>query len=225
MAGTYDTSDRYALRALVGSSVIADIDEGFDFLRDDVSALLAPVYFGARASRPRSTPSVPGTAGRRYMSNGDLGIDMDTGTSWVTDRPGLFATLPTFSGHASDGLDSGMEILFQSSAMATDGIPPSRMRYAGGWQTLSQAMLKASASWDPGSVAAGDYAFTTVTVTGATAGDVCSASFAPYAGAHVVVSAQVNVDDQVVVTLHNARLTGSTDPASGTVRVAVLPMT
>ena len=138
---TYDTSDRYGLRALSpGSQPGSGIDDAFVALRDDVSALLAPIAFGARGSRPVSTAISPGIAGRRYMSNGDLGIDLDTGTSWVTDKPGFFTALPTASGITPGQIDEGMEILFQTAAMATALVPPYHLRY--------NASLSGTSKWD-----------------------------------------------------------------------------
>ena len=139
MAGTYDTSDRYQLRALTGSSNVSDIDEGFDFLRDDVSAKLTPYDAGARSSRPRSTPGVPGIAGRTYRS-ADGGIDLDLGTSWTTVKPGLFTALPTLSGNASDGIDEGMEILYQQ-------VPPLGAIATGPWHLRYDAGLSGSSKW------------------------------------------------------------------------------
>jgi hypothetical protein len=146
MAGTYDTSDRYALRALTGSSAVSDIDEGFDFLRDDVSAKLTPFDAGARSSRPRSTPSVPGIAGRTYRS-ADGGIDRDLGTSWATEKAGLFAALPTLSGNASDGLDEGMEILYQTAGMASALVPPYHLRYDSTLSGTSKWAVISAAPW------------------------------------------------------------------------------
>lgn len=81
---TYDTTDRYALRALSpGSQPGSGIDDGFVALRDDVSAKLTPYDAGALASRPVSTPGTPGKAGRRYYAS-DLSIEfVDLGTAWA----------------------------------------------------------------------------------------------------------------------------------------------
>lgn len=146
MAGTYDTSDRYALRALTGSSAVSDIDEGFAFLRDDVSAKLTPFDAGARSSRPRSTAGVQGIAGRTYRS-ADGGVDLDLGTSWVTLKPGLFATLPTLSGNAADGLDEGMEILYQTAGMATALVPPYHLRYDSTLSGTSKWAVISASPW------------------------------------------------------------------------------
>lgn len=120
---TYDTSDRYALRALSpGSQPGSGIDDGFVALRNDVSAKLTPFDQGARESRPPSTAGTPGIAGRTYRSTGDGGIDRDYGTGWTTERPGLFAALPGTP-------DEGMLISFQTAAMKTAGVGPWLLRY------------------------------------------------------------------------------------------------
>jgi len=101
---------------------------------------------GARGSRPVSTPGTPGKVGREYLSTGDGGIDRDTGTAWVTVKDGLFAVLPTASGTGA-GLDAGMEILFQTAAMVTAGVPPYLLRYdsslsgSSKWAVISAAPL------------------------------------------------------------------------------------
>jgi hypothetical protein len=112
------------LRALSPGStnVISDVDAGFVALRDDVSAKLAPHTAGTRASRPTSTVGTPGILGRTYRSTDDGGVDIDTGTSWVTLSPGLFTVLP-------GSPDAAQMVLFQTAAMVTAGIGPWALRY------------------------------------------------------------------------------------------------
>lgn len=86
---TYDTSDRYALRALEGDNPVSDIDAGFAALRDDISAKLTPYDSGLLAARPVSTGGTPGKAGRIYRATDDLTggpngtLHVDYGTGWL----------------------------------------------------------------------------------------------------------------------------------------------
>jgi hypothetical protein len=79
---TYDTTDRYALRALTGTSLVSEIDTGFEVLRDDVSDKLTPFDSGALASRPVSTPGSPGKSGRIYKATDTKQVFQDHGTGW-----------------------------------------------------------------------------------------------------------------------------------------------
>lgn len=144
MPGTYDTSDRYALRALTGSSAIEDIDEGFAFLRDDVSALLAPFYQGSLASRPVSTPVSPGIAGRVYRATDGANagrVFRDYGTGWeegVTTAEADAAagvasrrTLGTSSTSAVAGNDARIPTQAENDALVgTSGTPSGSNPYA-----------------------------------------------------------------------------------------------
>lgn len=132
------TSPKWSIPYSGGSDIantIDDVDEAKVLLLDD---LVTPFDAGARSSRPRSnTGGQPGIAGRTYRSP-DGGVDLDLGTSWTTVKPGLFSVPPTVSGDASDGLDAGMEILFQTAGMAAAGIAPVIMRYSGSaWEDMS----------------------------------------------------------------------------------------
>lgn len=80
--------------------------------------------------------------------------------------------------------------------------------------------LSGSATWDPGSVAAGAYTSTTLTVTGAAVGDVVSVGFSDPVPAGCVLSGAVTVADTVTVTLVN-HAAGAVDLASGTLRADV----
>lgn len=107
---------------------------------------------GTRSSRPQSTVSVPGITGLLYRS-ADGGIDYDYGTGWVTVVAALFASLPTLSGHAGDGIDEGMTILYQTAAMATAGVGP--------WTLCYLSTLSGTSKWK---VIAADPWLTTVAV-------------------------------------------------------------
>lgn len=115
---TYDTSDRYGLRALTGANVGSDIDAGFDALRDDVSATFAGYSEGPIGSRPTSTPGTPGIAGRRYRATDTSQTFEDTGTSWIEIAavPSTVTALPT------TGNFDGRGVYLQTSAMAAIGI-------------------------------------------------------------------------------------------------------
>lgn len=52
MAGTYTTTVRNALRALLGTSKVADIDEGFLRLAEDVDTKMASLWTDTFAKRP-----------------------------------------------------------------------------------------------------------------------------------------------------------------------------
>ena len=183
---TYNTSDRYGLRALSpGTQPGSGIDEGFVALRDDVSAKLAPFDAGTRSSRPRSTPGVPGIAGRTYRS-ADGGVDLDLGTSWVTLKPGSFAVLPTLSGNASDGLDEGMEILFQTAAMATALVGPWRLRYDSTLSGTSKWKVLAADPWYAGGGDATAVAATSASPTWGDFSDVGPTIALPVLGDYVI---------------------------------------
>lgn len=81
--------------------------------------------------------------------------------------------------------------------------------------------LTATATWDPALLAAGAVASTTITVTGAVAGDVAIASHDQLGANNVLISAHVQAADTVRVVLRNE--TGANlDIASGTLRVMVI---
>jgi microcystin-dependent protein len=83
MAGSYATTARYALRKLLGSSLISDIDEGFASLADDIDAVMVGFTSGAIADLPASTPGDPGIAGREYYATDTGQLLKDTGTGWM----------------------------------------------------------------------------------------------------------------------------------------------
>jgi hypothetical protein len=87
------------------------------------------------------------------------------------------------------------------------------------WLTVP-TMLSGSATFDPASLADGDGATTTVTVTGAALGDFALASFS-VALAGITVTAWVSATDTVSVRLQNES-GGVLDLASGTLRARVI---
>jgi hypothetical protein len=78
-----------------------------------------------------------------------------------------------------------------------------------------------SKTWDPGSVADGDEAATTVTVTGAELGDYAIASFSLDV-TDLILDAQVTAEDTATVVLAN-NTGGAINLGSGTLRVKVIP--
>jgi hypothetical protein len=84
--------------------------------------------------------------------------------------------------------------------------------------------LGGSTTYDPGNIAAGTFATTTVTVTGATLYNHASAHFdqANLLGSGILVTAQVTAADTVTVTLFNMD-SSDHDLAQGTLGVRVYP--
>jgi hypothetical protein len=83
-----------------------------------------------------------------------------------------------------------------------------------------QAHYRASATWNPPSVADGANTSTTVTVTGAAVGNYARAAFSIAVPAGARLGAEVTAADTVTVTLFN-NTGGALDLASGTLRVRV----
>jgi hypothetical protein len=81
--------------------------------------------------------------------------------------------------------------------------------------------LDGSVTWDPGSIAKGDIATTTLTVTGAVVGDFCLVS-ASIETQELVLDAHVGATDTVHLVLHNGTA-GAVDLASATYYVRVFP--
>ncbi len=80
--------------------------------------------------------------------------------------------------------------------------------------------LKGTATWDPGSLADGASASTTVTVTGATTGMIAFAGLTTIGANAVIISAHVSAADTVTVVIEN-RSGGVLDIVSGTLTVFV----
>lgn len=88
MSLTFTTTTKWALRKLVGSNLVSDIDAGFSALADDVDSKLTPHTSGLLSARPTSTVGTPGKDGRTYRATdkGLTGIGItyrDLGTSWL----------------------------------------------------------------------------------------------------------------------------------------------
>lgn len=78
----FSTTAKHALRWLTGSSVISDIDAGFQALAEDVDGLMAVDDQGLEGSRPTSTPGTPGKEGRYYFATDTRRLFRDYGTGW-----------------------------------------------------------------------------------------------------------------------------------------------
>lgn len=84
----------------------------------------------------------------------------------------------------------------------------------GTWVPLAYAPLQATVTWDPGAIASGAAASTTMTVNGASVGDLVSASFTAVGSNVVTLTGQVQGANTVRIVLQN--LTGaSLDLPSG----------
>jgi hypothetical protein len=85
---------------------------------------------------------------------------------------------------------------------------------------VSAQVLYGSKTWDPGNIANLSSANDTVTVTGASVGDVCSATLSTIGSRNMLITAHVQATDTVRVVLFNNE--GATvDLPSGTLRVKV----
>jgi hypothetical protein len=94
-----------------------------------------------------------------------------------------------------------------------------RVWNGGIWALLAPRLLEASVTYDPPSLAAGEGATTTVSVTGATLGDFARASFSTDLQG-VILTAWVSAADTISVRFQN-ETAGTVDLASGTLRVRV----
>jgi hypothetical protein len=111
------------------------------------------------------------------------------------------------------------DIQFDETCRFTGTVTVNATAYANGCEV--RRILSGSATWDPASIADGDEAETTVTVTGAALGDFVDACSFSIDVADLGVSAAVSATDTVAVSLLN-NTGGAVDLASSTVRVRVL---
>jgi hypothetical protein len=86
--------------------------------------------------------------------------------------------------------------------------------------TVSAQVLYGSKTWDPGNIANLSSANDTVTVTGASVGDVCSATLSTIGSRNMLITAHVQAADTVRVVLFNNE-GAAVDLPSGTLRVKV----
>lgn len=91
------------------------------------------------------------------------------------------------------------------------------------WTKLLEEDIRASATWDPGSIAGGNEEATDVTCTGAEVGDYAIASFSNDVS-DLTLDAQVTAADTVTCVLAN-NTGGAIDLSSGTVYVRVFRRT
>lgn len=80
----WDTpTSRYALKRLLGTTVIKEIDDAQRAFADDLDAKMVGYSEGLAANRPTSTVGTPGVAGRHYRATDTGQIFIDTGTGWA----------------------------------------------------------------------------------------------------------------------------------------------
>lgn len=79
----FGTTVKYALRYLLGTSSVNDIDAGFQALAEDLDPKLTPFDSGLFADRPPSSPAQPGKAGREYLATDRGVLYKDYGTGWI----------------------------------------------------------------------------------------------------------------------------------------------
>lgn len=86
--------------------------------------------------------------------------------------------------------------------------------------TYIASHLSATKTWDPGSVSDGAFTSTTITVTGASVGDVCTAGLTTLTAAGALLFSTVSSANTVTVSLIN-HTGGALDASEGTLRVDV----
>lgn len=135
MPASYGTTAKYALRKLLGSNVVSDIDAGFDALATDLDGLIVSYSQGTLAARPTSTGGSPGKQGRLYRAT-DVGILFyDNGTGWdPVSTPPIVTALPS-----GGTLFDGQEVFLQTAAMAALGIR---------WHLAYRAGASGSYKWE-----------------------------------------------------------------------------
>jgi hypothetical protein len=85
---SYGTTVKHALRYLLGTSKVQDIDAGFQALAEDLDAIISVDDQGTLAGRPTSSVGTPGIVGRKYFVTGDPDstqngrLYRDHGTGW-----------------------------------------------------------------------------------------------------------------------------------------------
>ena len=107
-----------------------------------------------------------------------------------------------------------------STASVTSPGGGSLSGYQIGIHSFAVGQISATATWAPGAITAGSYATTTITVTGAAAGDFVLAEHASLLTDPLLITGHVNAVNAVRVVIFNPT-TASVTPASGTLRVLV----
>lgn len=77
---TFGTTLKHALRVLQGTSLVSEIDAGFEALADDLDAIIAVDDQGTVV--PVSTLGAPGKKGRYYFKTDTGQLFRDNGTGW-----------------------------------------------------------------------------------------------------------------------------------------------
>lgn len=181
MPASYGNTAKYALRKLLGSNVVSDIDAGFAALADDLDGLIVSYSQGTLASRPTSTGGSPGKQGRLYRAT-DVGILFyDNGTGWdPVSTPPIVTALPSGA-----TLFDGQEVFLQTAAMAALGVR---------WHLAYRAGASGSYKWE---FLGGPPLLAQANPAGGVASGVANLSLAlPVAGDYIVdsgIRAQHNV--------------------------------
>lgn len=113
-------------------------------------------------------------------------------------------------GIAASGGDSNIDLNLQGKG--TGGV------IIGSGGAAITKTLKGSTTWDPGSIADGAVTSTTVTVTGAVAGNPCIVSHDQLGANNVMLTAHISAADTATVVLFN-KTGGNYDLTSGTLTV------
>lgn len=193
-------------------------DQAYHTIANELKEVFPPVTFG-------TGPVVGFDA---VSQKGDLYIDRSTGTMYVYKTTGWAAvgtggTTTTTIDIQDEGVLQGPvdTINFTGSAVtATVAGSTATVNITGTGGGSSGSWLTGTASWDPVSLAPGEYVTTTVTVAGAALGDAAEASFSNAVPGGVLLLASVTAADTVTVTLLN--ISGTTqDLGSGTLTARV----
>lgn len=148
----------------------------------------------------------------RFGQTGDIDVAALGGGSWVYGNQHaapVVAAVPHFNNLHEDSEAPSLFWPYHGQDAPTTTVPG-----------LSCPMLIGKKTWDPGSIADGAFESTTVTVTGATPGDMAVVGFNQIAG-NWVLTAFVEDTSTVRVVLMN-KTGGSLNPTSGTLRVTVI---
>lgn len=163
------------------------------------------------------------TAAQDGYEPGDVIYDDQTGMVFAIRKRTTTTVLAEAQNNyrLSDGVGSAYETISAFSGSTGNFYFINSRLYTPTYPVIADTVLTGSATYDPGSLADGEGATTTVTVTGAAAGDFVDASFtAGLSG--ITVTAWVSAADTVSVRFQNES-GGVLDLASGTLTARVRP--
>jgi hypothetical protein len=110
MAGTFTTTTRFALRILKGSSLVSDIDEGFQRLAEDVDTKMLGFSEGTHAARPAAA-----YPNRLYFETDTKLLFRDTGAGWEQQ----LTTTSLSGGYTNPGAVAANTLYTPSTTRAT----------------------------------------------------------------------------------------------------------